>query len=167
MPTYLQFAPRAFINAFWKNKMAERQVGNEREKKETRKGKPKWEERIDNLKSEARRATRKTKGSLRCLWRRAHKQTLYIHLQRVTSSFINSSFFLIIQQVKLVDISSFPGSHCVQALQATRETVEDSRQSERMLFPPSSDNGKGKERENKSKPASKGGRHHKVVSTIS
>lgn len=135
MPIYLQFAPRAFINAFWKNKMAERQVGNERGKK-TRKEKLKWEERIDNLNSEACWATRKTKGSLRCLWRRAHKQTLYIHLQRVTSSFINSSFFLIIQQVKLVDISSFLGSHCVQALQATRETVEDSRQSERMLFPP-------------------------------
>lgn len=149
MPIYLQFAPRAF-------NITQRREANW--KQEKNKG------RIDNLKTEARQATRKTKGFLRCLWRRAHKQTLYIHLQRVTSSFINSFFFfLIIQQVKLVDISSFPGSRCVQALQAVRETVRDSRQCERMLSPL-----KCHERKKKRnfKLALKGGTCPEVVCTI-
>lgn len=153
MPTYLQFAPRALYK---KRKQKKRGKWEAQKRKRQKNWQPK-------KKTEARQAMRKTKGSLRCLWRRAHKQALYTHLQRVTSSFINSFFFLIIQQVKLVDISSFPGS-CVQTLQAAREIVKDNRQFERML-PPSSEHGRKRKREKQSESALNGSDFTKVVCT--
>lgn len=74
LPIY-KFAPRAFKD----------------EKKKKKKAKS-WSTHARKRKQNGNRGTlgQKLRGSLRCLRRRASKQALYTHLQRVTSSFINS-----------------------------------------------------------------------------